>query len=137
MKLKIVLVLISLFLFGPVYAQDKSNSVDVLTSNQIIYSGPYPEPAIIKYQEKDGKEVSVYGYPGIIVINVDQEANQIEVRTFIKNNGGTIIGQTPSLGYYLVKIDAGKEAQFIGTINKDERIKNASPSIVIAQKYLS
>ncbi len=104
------------------------NTVSTITANAFNYKGTYPAPVTITYTDKSGESRQVSAYPGQVQLIAKPTTPATTVASLVKANGGTIIAQIPSFGYYLVSISAGTENTFITSLNTDNTIEFAAPS---------
>ncbi|MFC1966569.1 hypothetical protein ACFLWI_06490 [Chloroflexota bacterium] len=98
----------------------------------INYTGLYPEPANVSYTNNDGEPLSVLAYPGQIEVFFSTSTTASAAQNLIKAKNGTILGQLPMVGYYLVEVSTGMENAFINIMSNDAGVSSASPNIPVS-----
>jgi len=120
--------------FGLEFA-DFSESVQIvlvgtgLLEGAIDYTGPYPEPDTVSYMD-NGQTVDVLAYPGQVLVFFKTPISETDAQELIEAAGGTILAKIPKVGYYLVGVDVGAEAEFISAISTDSRVSLAAPHMI-------
>jgi hypothetical protein len=99
--------------------------------NAFAFLGEYPEPQIVSYTRKSGGSAQTLAYPGQIELYVSPGTSFAAVRTLVEANGGTVIGQMPSVGYYLAGIAPGSEQTFTAAVYANAGVLLAVPNIVL------
>lgn len=105
------------------------DSVDGATFFQdtLFYYGTN-NTAIISYQEQ-GNTYELEAFEGHAVVFFKEGVNLKTAQNAITGLKGTIIEQIPYIGYYLVRVDAGKEVDFISKIT-GKNVEYASLDLV-------
>src|SRR3989344_6135703 len=85
--------------------------------------------ATVKYVTKEGQEVSGPTYEGQIEILTSAETDFEKIKEFISGRGGKVISQAPTVGIYIAEVSAGKEAELIAALLKENWIVDAYPYI--------
>lgn len=99
-----------------------------ITAGAFNYKGSYPEPVTMSYTDKSGESHEVSAYPGQVQLFVKPTTPSTEIKGIAEANGGKIISQIPSLGYYLVSVPLGTENTFIVSVNAEDTVDFAVPS---------
>jgi hypothetical protein len=107
---------------------DLGPTIDLLAGST-NFTGPYPIPATVTYTD-NGQSKSVLAYPGQIIVFFNVPVNDSNAKTLISSDGGTVLGEIPVVGYYLVHVPVGSEASFINAIKTDSRVNRALPDPV-------
>jgi hypothetical protein len=107
---------------------DLGTTIDLL-SGSTNFTGPYPVPAKVTYTD-NGQSRTVLAYPGQIIVFFNVPVTDSDAKTLINAHGGTVLGEIPVVGYYLVQILVGSEASFINAITTDSRVNSALPDAV-------
>jgi hypothetical protein len=101
---------------------------DNLLQGEVDFTGPYPNPANVSFTDNTGTQVQVVAFPGEVEVFFDPLTSQPEAAAAIQVNGGSIIGQLPRVGEYLVSVPDGHEGAFITNIGRDVRVEYAGPA---------
>jgi hypothetical protein len=99
-----------------------------IVSTAFSYTGSYGTPVFITYTDNSGQVRQALGYPGQVQLFATPSASSSNITALIKANGGTVIGQIPFLGYYLVSVSAGTESTFISSVSANSNVLIAMPS---------
>ena len=83
--------------------------------------------ATVNYVTKEGQEVNVPAYEGQIEILTSAETDSEKVKEFILGRGGKVIAQAPTVGIYIAEVPAGKEAELIEALLKEDWVVDAHP----------
>ena len=105
-----------------------------LLAGAILYSEKEPAPVTITYTNEKGQSVSALAYPGEINIFVKtQTTTSTAVADMIKPYNGTILSQIPKLGFYIIGVEDGKEAETIKDLLKNQKklVLSAAPNVVV------
>jgi hypothetical protein len=105
-----------------------------LLAGAILYNKKEPAPVTITYTNEKGKSVSALAYPGEInIFTKKQTATSTVVADMIKTYNGTILSQIPKLGFYIIGIETGKEAETIKDLLKKQKklVLSAAPNVVV------
>jgi len=121
----------AVFLYRAFRFGEKISSV---LDNAIFYKGPRPEPKIISYTNSAGNLISMLAYPGQVILFVEPSTPINTVQVLINENGGTILSQIPVLGFYLVQVPVGGEANFISTICQNSIVLHVSLNSIFTLK---
>ena len=81
--------------------------------NEFAFMGSSPAPADVSYTDKSGTATEVYAYPGQVQVFVSPQTTAAQFAGFAEASGGTVLGQDPAQGYYLVGVFPGSESAFI------------------------
>lgn len=95
------------------------------------YRGSYPRPAAVTFGTRDGRQVQVDAFPGMVQVFAEPASNQAAVEAAIGRFRGLILSKVPLLGYYLVGVDAGTEATFIAGIRGTSGVLDALPNMAV------
>ncbi|MDO8793301.1 MAG: BACON domain-containing carbohydrate-binding protein, partial [Vicinamibacterales bacterium] len=95
------------------------------------YRGSYPRPAAVTFATRDGRQVQVDAFPGMVQVFAEPASNQAAVEAGIGRFRGLILSKVPLLGYYLVGVDAGTEATFIAGIRGTSGVLDALPNMAV------
>jgi len=105
--------------------------LSAITAGAFNYKGNYPSPGPITYTDISGQSMQVLAYPGQVQLFVNPTTSTPTITSLVQTNGGTIIGQIPSFGYYLISVTAGEENAFITSVNANANVKFAIPNSLI------
>lgn len=95
--------------------------------DKIEFRGPYPTPGPVTVPDGSGGTMTVTAYPGLVVVHTRTISPFQTPSQMFAKVGGTIVGQIPSVGFYLVQVDAGHEADFISSVVADLTVVDAYP----------
>jgi len=110
---------------------EKIDSVDGATFFQdtLFYYGT--DNTVIIPCKEQGNTCELEAFEGHVVVFFKEGVNLKTAQNAITGLKGTIIEQIPYIGYYLVKVDAGKEVDFISKIT-NKNVEYASLDLVAA-----
>ncbi|MDP2719405.1 MAG: tetratricopeptide repeat protein, partial [Dehalococcoidia bacterium] len=108
----------------PLYPEAK-----LVLEDAINYTGSYPAPSAVSYTSSDGQSRTVNAYPGHVQVFFNTSIGKAYALGAIQVRNGTVLGQIPFLGYYLVGVTAGSEGDFISWILRDKWVNLALPNI--------
>ena len=119
------------------YAVDTSGNVSATNTVSFVwvvnyafdYLGSYQAPEIINYTNKAGQALQEYGFPGQVQLYVTNTATALSIQRFAHVHAGIVIGQIPSMGYYLIYVTPGNEASFIVAANTNGNVIFALPNV--------
>ena len=120
----VVVVLFLILILTGVFFDDEELLKDAFIAPDILLKS-----ATVKYVTKEGQEASVPTYAGQIEILTSAETDPEKVKEFILGRGGKIIAQAPVVGIYIAEVPAGKEAELIEALLKEDWIIDAYPHI--------
>lgn len=100
----------------------------------IFYNGARPEPQNVTFTDANNNSVTVLAYPGEIYLAVTPQTDIDDVQTIVQQFGGTILGQIPELGIYLIQVTVGNEATFISSVRTNSIVLYVSPNPVLIMK---
>lgn len=92
------------------------------------YNGAYPTPGSVEFTTKDGRRVTVKGFPGQVQVFAQVAADQSAVESGIVSKGSTVLSKIPQIGYYLVAVAAGAEGTFISSARSISGVVDAIPN---------
>jgi hypothetical protein len=118
--------------FAPSFDEIAELNLPYIVNYAFDYLGDYLTPQLITYTDKADELVQVSGFPGQVQLFVTTETTARTIQTFAHANGGSVIAQVPSLGYYLVSAAPGNEANFIAVANADANVLLAIPNMPLA-----
>ena len=113
-----------LILIGLLFSGDEELLKDAFVTPDISLKS-----ATVKYVTEEGQEVNVPAYEGQVEILTSAETALGKVREFIAGHGGKIIAQAPAVGIYIAEVSAGKEAELIEVLLKEDWVVDAHPYI--------
>jgi len=105
------------------------NVITDLLAGSTEFTGPYPDPTTVTYTD-NGQSKGVFAYPGEIMVIFNTPISDSDAKTLINANGGSVLREIPTVGYYLVQVAIGSEGPFIQAIKADSRVKRALPTPV-------
>lgn len=119
------------------YATDTSgntsatNSVSIVrvANDAFVYTGTNQITQLIGYTNKSGIYDQVEAFSGEVQLFVTNGITPSAVQGFAQIHGGAIIGQIPSMGYYLVSVMPGTESSFISAANNKAYVLQAIPDM--------
>src|SRR3989338_4576402 len=109
--------------------------IGVFADNEELLKDAFVAPdislksATVKYVTKEGQEVGVPAYAGQVEILTSIETDLEKVKGFISERGGKIIAQAPVVGIYIAEVPAGKEAELIEALLKEDWVTDAYPYV--------
>lgn len=90
------------------------------------------ETVMITYTDKKGNERAAYAYPGEINIFVEKETELAAVVDVVERHSGKILSQIPEIGFYMVRVIKGSEAETIQKLlDENEIVLSAAPNLVV------
>jgi len=111
---------------SPEYFADASN----LALGEVDYSGPNPQPAMVTFPDITGQQQQILAFPARVQVFFDPSTSQPLAAAAIQADGGSILGQIPRMGYYLVGVPVGQEGAVISRFEADTRVVDAGPEMI-------
>jgi hypothetical protein len=109
--------------------KDSNGGVTDLLTNATEYTGTYPAPAKINYVVQ-GKSFRLTAFPGQMIAFFKMTASQADASQLIAANGGSILAQIPSIGYYFIGIDSSQTSSFINTMQANVLVDAVIPNVI-------
>lgn len=125
------LLITSLLYFHPFGSNSSKTVLEAkqLLKDAINYTGTYPTPREVSYTYPDGQTETINAYPGQVQVFFNKSIGEAQAQVAIQANEGKVLGQIPSLGYYLVGVAVGSEGDFIALISKGEGVDLVLPNM--------
>ncbi len=95
------------------------------------YRSSYPRPGAVTFVTRDGRQIQVNAFPGMVQVFAEPRSDQAVVEAGIGRFRGLILSKVPLLGYYLVGVDSGSEATFIAGIRGTSGVLDAMPNMAV------
>lgn len=129
--------LLAVLLFGCVGQTVKPETHNVL-EGAIAPNGAMPQgTANVSYLSKGGESLAAESaYPGFVYI-FTENATLATVNASIMANGGSIASAIPRAGIYLIKVDSGKEGQFLSAMYGESWVLDGIPASAPAPSVVS
>ncbi len=108
---------------------NKGFDADSLLDNAIEYTGVYPNAEVVVFSDH-GSDKSVKAYPGQVVVFFKSNTSSSSALDIITENGSKIIAQLPSIGYYLLEVNASQASSTINKLNSNTSVEMAFPHVV-------
>src|SRR5437867_4858036 len=94
------------------------------------FSGPYPPVSEVAYIDELGQTLSTGAYAGQVFLFVSPTAMNASAATqLIQTNGGTVIAQIPTAGFYWAQGAQGSEGSFITAVFTNPSVIYAAPNV--------
>ncbi|MFA4853212.1 MAG: hypothetical protein WC599_11890 [Bacteroidales bacterium] len=135
MKTRILLltfITLSLFWTCKKDNQNNGNESDLMT-NSIEYEGDYPEPALVNFNDNNSPK-RIKAFPGQVIAFFDLSTSEQDAVQLITDNGGSILSQIPSVGYYLIEVSTLQWSSFITTFQNSALINVVGPNVPVYMK---
>lgn len=107
----------------------KGFDADSLLDDAIEYTGAYPNPEIIVFNDH-GSDKSVMAYPGQVTVFFKSGTSPSNAMDIIAESGSKIIAQLPSIGYYLLEVNVSQTNSTINKLNSNAAVEMAFPHVV-------
>jgi|GEM_PF-2410218 len=95
------------------------------------FTGPYPARAHITYVTTQGTVRTVYAFSGQVIVLAQTATSAATITGLVQSHGGTVLAQLGELGWYLVQVAPGTEANFIAAVLKSSILVAADPNLVV------
>ena len=106
-----------------------SHFVEDFSSKDFEFTGVFGEEADIRYVDFDGKEMSIYGFPGYVLVQMDPGMQARDIWEVIIDAKGSVVSQYLDAGIFLVRVDVGTESEFISKMRGFRGCQLAFPLI--------
>lgn len=98
-----------------------------------FFEEEYPPVENIIITEK-GDKFEIPAISGHCIVFFKDEITPSQARNIIERNSGKIIEQMPDFGYYLAKVQVGKENDFIGRMKAESQVEYVFLNTVVVPK---
>ena len=129
---KLVLLLCVSFLLGSIIlscALPNGDSVTDLMTGAVAPPDEIPETTAIHYMTDEGQAINVTAVKGQVILLFDSTVSKGAAEGLITVNGASVIAKIPSIGYYLVSVEAGDEMGFISIMRQESSVSLAIPNV--------
>lgn len=99
-----------------------------LLKGAVEYTGAYPAPATITYNDA-GTVASVEAYPGQALVFFQSGVSESDAEQLITSNGGTVLAKIPVIGYYFVSVNGSQFSSFLTSMNGSSQMAMAFPHV--------
>ena len=100
-----------------------------LGDGKVLYEGPEP-PVTVVTLEENGECYEVYAAEGQVIVVFKEAVSHKHAIKILKKNKAKVVGQMPNTHHYLVKVPAGKEAEFISRMRLVSGVDYVYPNTI-------